>query len=72
MMMEYAVPAKISVLIENHGGVSNDADWMVSLLKEVDNLYFGSYPDWRGPSDSFDNVGLPAENASICRRNVIP
>jgi len=56
MMMEYAVPAKISVLIENHGGVSNDADWMVSLLKAVDNLYFGSYPDWRQPSDSFDNV----------------
>jgi len=26
MMMEYAVPAKISVLIENHGGVSNDAN----------------------------------------------
>jgi hydroxypyruvate isomerase len=56
MMMEYAVPAKISVLIENHGGVSNDADWMVSLMKAVNNLYFGSYPDWRGPSDSFDNV----------------
>ncbi len=56
MMMEYAVPAKISVLIENHGGVSNDADWMVSLLKEVNNLYFGSYPDWRGPSSGFDNV----------------
>jgi L-ribulose-5-phosphate 3-epimerase len=55
MMMEYAVPAKISVLIENHGGVSNDADWMVLLMKEVDNLYFGSYPDWRSPSDNFNN-----------------
>ena len=56
MMMEYAVPAKISVLIENHGGISNDADWMVSLMKEVNNLYFGSYPDWREPSDTFDNL----------------
>jgi hypothetical protein len=56
MMMEYAVPAKISVLIENHGGISNDADWMVSLMKEVNNLYFGSYPDWREPSDTFDNI----------------
>ena len=56
MMMEYAVPAKISVLIENHGGVSNDADWMVSLMKEVNNLYFGTYPDWRQPSTGFDNV----------------
>jgi L-ribulose-5-phosphate 3-epimerase len=56
-LLEYAVPANISVLIENHGGVSNDADWMVSLMKEVDNLYFGTYPDWRRPSDNFDNVG---------------
>ncbi len=56
MMMEYAVPAKISVLIENHGGISNDADWMVSLMKEVNNLYFGTYPDWRQPAGDFDNV----------------
>lgn len=56
MLLEYALPAKISVLIENHGGVSNDADWMVSLMKEVDNLYFGTYPDWRRPADNFDNV----------------
>lgn len=57
MLLEYAIPAKVSVCIENHGGVSNDAEWMVDLLKEVDNLYFGSYPDWRSPSDNFDNVG---------------
>lgn len=56
MLLEYAVPAKISVLIENHGGVSDDADWMVSLFKEVNNLYFGSYPDWRNPSVAYDNV----------------
>lgn len=56
MLLEYAVQAKISVCIENHGGVSDNADWMQALLKEVNNLYFGSYPDWRGPSDNFDNV----------------
>lgn len=56
MLLEYAVPAKISVLVENHGGVSNDADWMVSLIKEVNSLYFGSYPDWRQPSADFDNI----------------
>lgn len=56
MMMEYAVPAQISVLVENHGGISNDADWMVSLMKEVNNLYFGTYPDWREPAADFNNV----------------
>ena len=55
ILLEYAQQAKISVVIENHGGVSNDPDWMVELMKAVDNLYFGTYPDWRGPSDSFDN-----------------
>lgn len=55
MLLEYAVPAHISVLIENHGGLSNDADWMVDLMKEVDNLYFGTYPDWREPAADFDN-----------------
>ena len=56
MMLEYAIPANVSVLIENHGGLSNDADWMVELMKEVNNLYFGSYPDWREPDPEFDNV----------------
>ncbi len=55
MLLEYAMQAEISVVIENHGGVSNDADWMVKLYNTVDNLYFGSYPDWRSPSDTFNN-----------------
>jgi len=54
-MLEYAIPANISILIENHGGFSNDADWMVALMEKVDNLYFGSYPDWRSPGPDFDN-----------------
>ena len=56
-LLEYAVPANISVLIENHGGVSNDPEWMIQLFNAVDSLYFGSYPDWRQPGSSFDNVG---------------
>lgn len=56
-MLEYAVPANISILIENHGGFSNDADWMVALMQKVNNLYFGTYPDWRSPGPEFDNYG---------------
>ncbi|MDD3787514.1 MAG: TIM barrel protein [Petrimonas sp.] len=58
MMLEHAVPAGISILIENHGGVSNDADWIVSLMKEVNSKYFGVLPDWREPGSQFDNVGF--------------
>jgi sugar phosphate isomerase/epimerase len=56
MLLEYAREAKIKVTIENHGGVSNDPDWMVELIKKVDDPDFGTYPDWRSPSDDFDNV----------------
>jgi sugar phosphate isomerase/epimerase len=55
MLLEYAVPANVKVVIENHGGVSNDGDWMVSLMKEVNSPYFGTYPDWREPGQGFDN-----------------
>lgn len=58
MMLEYAIPANISILIENHGGVSNDADWLVSLMKKVNSKYFGVLPDWREPGTEFDNVGF--------------
>ena len=72
MMLEYAVPARISILIENHGGISNDADWMVSLYKEVDNLYFGSYPDWRSSRVvRFRQLQLPRQDAALCRRHVV-
>jgi L-ribulose-5-phosphate 3-epimerase len=54
-LLEYAKPAKISVVIENHGGVSNDPDWMVELMKKVNNPLFGTYPDWRRPAPDFDN-----------------
>jgi len=55
MLLEYSIQAKISVCIENHGGVSDDADWMVALMQEVNNLYFGTYPDWRRPGGDYDN-----------------
>jgi len=55
MLLEYARPANINIVIENHGGVSNDPDWMISLIKKINNPAFGTYPDWRNPSDEFDN-----------------
>ena len=56
MLLDYAKPSGIKIVIENHGGVSNDPDWMVQLMKAVNNPAFGTYPDWREPSDDFDNV----------------
>jgi sugar phosphate isomerase/epimerase len=56
MLLDYASEAGINVVIENHGGVSNDPDWMEKLFKMVDDPLFGSYPDWRRPGPDFDNL----------------
>ena len=55
MLLEYATPASISIVIENHGGVSNDPDWMVDLMKKINHPKFGTFPDWREPTAEFDN-----------------
>ena len=56
MLLNYAKPANIKILVENHGGVSNDPEWMIQLMKKVDDPDFGTYPDWREPGGEFDNV----------------
>ena len=30
---------------------------MISLMKEIDDPSFGTYPDWREPGNDFDNYG---------------
>ena len=55
-LLEYAMPSGVNILIENHGGVSNDAHWMQSLMQRLNHPLMGCYPDWRSPSPEFDNV----------------
>ncbi len=55
-LLEYAGSKGIRILIENHGGFSDNADWMVRLFKSVDHPLFGSYPDWRDPSFGYDHI----------------
>jgi L-ribulose-5-phosphate 3-epimerase len=55
LLLEYSRSAGIRILIENHGGVSNDPDWMVQLMETVSDPLLGTYPDWRAPAPDFDN-----------------
>lgn len=55
MLLDYAKPAGINILVENHGGVSNDADWMMQLIQKLDDPLFGTLPDWREPGPDFDH-----------------
>jgi len=55
MLLEYSRPSGISILIENHGGISDDADFIIRLMKQAENRDFGTYPDWRNPGLEYDN-----------------
>lgn len=56
MLLEYARPANMKIVIENHGGLSDDPDWMVQLMQKVADPLLGTYPDWREPGGVFDNI----------------
>jgi sugar phosphate isomerase/epimerase len=54
-LLEYANDSGIHILIENHGGVSNDPEFMTRLAEAINHPLFGTYPDWREPAPDFDN-----------------
>lgn len=56
LLLDYARPGGIQISIENHGGVSDDADWLVQLVKTINDPLFGTYPDWREPRFPYDHV----------------
>jgi|AntRauTorckE5430_2_1112549.scaffolds.fasta_scaffold04432_3 sugar phosphate isomerase/epimerase len=45
-LSEYAAKESINVLVENHGGMSSDADWMANVMKEVNMKNCGMLPDF--------------------------
>lgn len=42
----YGQDAGISVVVENHGGISSDGAWLANVLKTVNHMYCGSLPDF--------------------------
>lgn len=45
-LLDYAKHAKINVIIENHGGLSSDPEWLPALCKKLNNPNFGVLPDY--------------------------
>jgi len=45
-LLDYADQAGVSVIIENHGGLSSDPDFLVALMKKVNRPSFGTLPDF--------------------------
>ena len=45
-LIEFSKQDNISIVIENHGGITGDADWLVSLMENVDSKYLGTLTDF--------------------------
>jgi L-ribulose-5-phosphate 3-epimerase len=45
-LAEYAAPNEINILIENHGGLSSNGEWLAGLMKRVDHPRVGTLPDF--------------------------
>jgi len=45
MLTEYGEKNGIGIIVENHGGLSSNGDWLAGVMKGVNNPYFGSLPD---------------------------
>jgi len=46
MLSEYGQKEDIGVIVENHGGFSSNGDWLTGVMKEVNNPYCGTLPDF--------------------------
>lgn len=45
-LSEYGKKNKINVIVENHGGFSSNGKWLSSVIKQVNNPYCGTLPDF--------------------------
>ena len=52
-LTEFGEKHEISVIVENHGGLSSDGAWLAGVMKMVDNKYCGTLPDF-GNFGSYD------------------
>jgi sugar phosphate isomerase/epimerase len=79
-LVEYADKVAINVVIENHGGLSSNAKWLVQTIKKVDHPRAGTLPDFgnfriSGPTrdnpnakvESYDSYAGVAEMMPMAR-----
>jgi sugar phosphate isomerase/epimerase len=45
-LAEHGAKLGLNVIVENHGGPSSDADWLVKLFRQVGSPWFGALPDF--------------------------
>jgi len=46
MLTEYAAKAGLNVIVENHGGLSSNGEWLAGVMKKVNMPQCGTLPDF--------------------------
>jgi sugar phosphate isomerase/epimerase len=54
-LSEYAADSKLNVIVENHGGLSSNGEWLTSVIKKVDLPNCGTLPDFGNFPPETDN-----------------
>jgi len=60
-LSEYAADYKLNVLVENHGGLSSNSQWLTSVIKKVSLPNCGTLPDFGNfppDADIYDSVEM--------------
>jgi len=55
-LCERADPLGLSVIVENHGGLSSDAKWLAGVMKQTDHPRAGTLPDFGNFPKEADRV----------------
>jgi len=45
-LCEFAEPFELNVIVENHGGLSSNGEWLAGVMKKVDRSNCGTLPDF--------------------------
>ena len=76
-LVEFADPHGINVVIENHGGLSSNAKWLVETIKRVNHPRAGTLPDFgnfriSGPSRGNPGAKLESYDSYVGVAEMMP
>lgn len=64
-LVALAKPFGISVIVENHGGLSSDGNWLVGVIKSVNDPLCGTLPDFGNWRDANGVLVDPVRNVEL-------
>ncbi len=64
-LVAVAKPFGLSVIVENHGGLSSDGNWLVGVIKAVNDPACGTLPDFGNWRDASGTLVDPVRNLEL-------